>query len=274
MIKNSSVDPTSISDESGRKIAVATGPRVYFRTALSSTDNDFSHMPNHQLDELIAADVAGSQNIKTFVVRSSGITPGTRDLGVIKKSKQYGMFYICVASGQHLRVIKCQTEIREGSGSGEKMPSKVDTGITDEKTGKTIRVTTTVRRIFRQDFGQTAFPPDPNKTFDNAGIKELSEYAARLFSAGTVQYQWENPAKPETETSGGPLEIRSFGTNSYFVASIKDSTIDIVSIQSKWASEKVKKMLGGRHMEASRLGKSPRKQQHGVDRKGNPSGQR
>lgn len=274
MIKMGEINPTSIQDESGRKIAIATGPRVYFRTELSTADNDLSKMPNLQLDELIASDVAGSENIKTFVPKSSGIGSGTRDLGVIKKSKQYGMFYMCIASGQTLRVIKVQTEIREGSGGGEKMPSKVETEVTDSQTGKQIRVTTTVRKIFRQDHGGQAFPMDTNKTFDNAGIKELSEYIAKLFSSGTTQYQWSNPNKPETETSGGMLEIRSFGSNKYFVASLKDGFTDILSVQGKWASEKVRKMLGGRHMETSRLGKSPRKQQYGVDNKGNPSGQR
>lgn len=276
MIKIGEINPTNVIDESGRKIAIATGPRVYFRTELSTSDNDLSKMPNLQLDELIAADVAGSQNVKTFVPRSSGIGSGTRDFGVIKKSKQYGMFYMCIASGQTLRVIKIQTEIREGPSGGEKMPSKVDTGISDPISGLEVRVTTTVRKVFRQDYKDTPFPPDPNLNFSNAGIKDLSVYIAKLFAANSdnVKYTWENPNKPASETSGGTLEIRSFGSNQYFVASIKDSTVDVISIQGKWASDRVKSMLNGRHMETSRLGKSPRKQQHGVDKKENPSGQR
>ena len=274
MIKVGEINETGLTDESGRKIAIATGPRVYFRTELSTSDNDLSKMPNLQLDELIAADVSGSENIKTFVPRSSGIGSGTRDLGVIKKSKQYGMFYMCIASGQTLRVIKVQTEIREGSGGGEKMPSKVDTGVTDSKTGKPIRVTTTVRRIFRQDYGPQAFPPDPNKTFDNAGIKELSDYIAKLANSGVSKYEWNNQNRPESETSGGILEIRSFGSNSYFVLSQKPDFLDVVSVQGRFVTPKIRQQLGESGMATSRLGKKPRKQQHGADNKGNPSGQR
>lgn len=263
MLKVSEINPTSLTDESGRKIAVATGPRVYFRTTLSSEGNDFSHMPNHQLDELIAADVAGSENIKTFVPRSSGIGSGTRDLGVIKKSKQYGMFYMCIASGQTLRVIKIQTEIREGPSGGEKMPSKVDTGVMDDKRGVTILVTTTVRKIFRTDYKSQAFPLDTSKTFENAGILELSKYIASLWSKGVTKYTWKDPKKVESDTSGGVLEIRSFGSNSYLIGSLKEGSTDIISVQGQWVTPATKKHLGDSRMNVSRENKKQRKQQSG-----------
>jgi hypothetical protein len=272
MIKIGEINETEMTDESGRKIAIATGPRVYFRTTLSSEGNDFSHMPNHQLDELIAADVAGSQNVKIFVPKSSSIEKGVRETGVIKKSPQHGIFYVCIA-GATLRVIKVQADFKEGS-TGEKMPSKVETGVMDSKTGLPIRVTTTVRRIFRQDYGQQAFPGDTTKTFDNAGIKELSDYIAKLANSGDPKYEWSNPNKPESDTSGGVLEIRSFGSNSYFVLSQKSDFLDVISVQGRFATPKIRSQLGGSKMDVSRLGKSPRKQQHGVDRKGNPSGRR
>lgn len=266
--KLGSVDPTSITDESGRKIAIATGPRVYFRTTLSSEGNDFSHMPNHQLDELIAADVAGSQNVKTFPSNRSDVKSGSREMMVIKKSPQHGIFYICVA-GTELKVVKIQSEIKDGS-TGEKMPSKVEAGVTDESRGVPIRVTTTCRKIFRQDYKDTPFPGDTTKTFDNAGIKELSEYIGKLYATGTTKYIWQNPKKADSDV----LEIRSFGSNSFFVAAHHEGFTDIIGVQGRYVTPAVKKQLGESGMDTSRLGKAPRKQQHGVDRKGNPSGQR
>lgn len=268
MLKVSEINPTSLTDESGRKIAIATGPRVYFRTTLSTGDNDFSHMPNHQLDELIAGDVAASQNVKIFVPKSSGIESGKREQGVIKKSPQHGIFYVCIA-GSTLRVIKVQTEFKEGS-TGEKMPSKVETGVMDESRGVPIRVTTTCRKIFRQDYKDQAFPGDTTKTFDNASIKELSEYIGKLYAAGQSKYIWKNKKQPDSDT----MEIRSFGSNSYFVAAHHDGFTDIIGVQGRYVTPAVKKQLGDSGMDTSRLGKSPRKEQHGVDNKGNPSGQR
>lgn len=268
MIKIGEINQTETQDESGRKIAIATGPRVYFRTTLSSEGNDFSHMPNHQLDELIAADVAGSQNVKVFVPKSSSIEKGVRETGIIKKSPQHSIFYVCIA-GSTLRVIKVQADFKEGS-TGEKMPSKVEAGVTDESRGVPIRVTTTCRKIFRQDYKDTPFPGDTTKTFDNAGIKELSEYIGKLYATGTTKYIWQNPKKADSDV----LEIRSFGSNSFFVAAHHEGFTDIIGVQGRYVTPAVKKQLGESGMDTSRLGKSPRKQQHGVDRKGNPSGQR
>lgn len=257
MIKFSSMDKTQQSDESGRVILISTGPRVYFREKFSTTENNFSEYRNDELNNFIAADVSKSENIKTFVPSSSSVESKSRELGIIKKSKQFGIYYICIASNSELRVISVKDSIKEGKPPAE-FGSKVETGVTDPKRGKQIRVSTTVRKIFKQDFKTMAFPPNPLKTFENAGILELSKYIAEKYAenAANVKKVWKNETK-----SPNVMEIRSFGTNKYFVTILTEEFCDIISIQGQWLSQKQKKQREGYSTEftPSREGKGERK---------------
>lgn len=258
MIKISSMDKTQQSDESGRIILISTGPRVYFREKFSTTENNFSEYRNDELNNFIAADVSKSENIKTFVPNSGSIENKSRELGIIKKSKQFGIYYLCIGSNSELRVISLKDSIKEGKPPPE-FGSRVETGVTDPKRGRQIRVNTTVRKIYKQDFKTMAFPPNPLKTFENAGILELSKYIAEEYAknAANVKKVWRNEKK-----SPNILEIRSFGTNKYFVTILTEEFCDIISIQGQWLSQKQKKQREGYSTEftPSREGKGERKQ--------------
>lgn len=231
MNKTSAIEPSEYSDESGRKISIATGPRIYFRSSLSTPENDFTSTSNSELNGIIAADVSGSETIKTFQAKSSSVSEQAQELGILKKSKQFGIYYVCIGSNSELRVIAIQTEIKTGKPES-KLPSKIDTGVMDSVYSLPIRVSTTVRNIFRKDYGDTPFPPDTSKTFSAAPIKQLSEYIAKLYSskAGGITHSF--PLKDESVG-----EIRSFGPNRFFVSSIKDGAIDLLSVQGKWFSQ-------------------------------------
>ena len=261
MIKFSSMDKTQQSDESGRNILISTGPRIYFREKFSTTENNLADFRNDELNNFIAADVSKSENIKTFVPNSGSIESKSRELGIIKKSKQLGIYYLCIASKSELRVISVKDSIKEGKPPAE-FGSRVETGVTDPKRGRQIRVNTTVRKIYKQDFKTMAFPPNPLKTFENAGILELSKYIAEEYAknAANVKNVWKNEAK-----SPNIMEIRSFGTNKYFVTILTEEFCDIISIQGQWLSQKQKKQREGYSTEftPSREGKGERKNKKG-----------
>lgn len=255
------MDKTQQSDESGRNILISTGPRIYFREKFSTTENNLADFRNDELNNFIAADVSKSENIKTFVPNSGSIESKSRELGIIKKSKQLGIYYLCIASKSELRVISVKDSIKEGKPPAE-FGSRVETGITDPKRGRQIRVNTTVRKIYKQDFKTMAFPPNPLKTFENAGILELSKYIAEEYAknAANVKNVWKNEAK-----SPNIMEIRSFGTNKYFVTILTEEFCDIISIQGQWLSQKQKKQREGYSTEftPSREGKGERKNKKG-----------
>ncbi len=255
MIKLSSIDPTEFSDESGRKIHISTGTRKFFRDKFES---DFGSVSNDDLNRIIGEDVSKSGNVKNFIPSTGSISERKRELGVIKKSSTFGVYYFCISADSITRVITVKESIKEGSPPQE-FGSRVETGIVDPRHGKPIRVNTTVRKIFKQDYKTMAFPPDPVKTFENAGIMELSKYIADLFAknSGNVKHIWRNPNR-----SNNLMEIRSFGSNQYFVTMLSEEYCDIVSIQGQWLSKKMKEYRGSavsKEFSPSRIGKGERK---------------
>lgn len=256
MQKLASIDPTDFSDESGRKISISTGPRMFFREKFAK---DFGSSSNDELNQIIGGDISNSENVKTFVSGSSSIGNKKRELGIIKKSKSFGIYYICIAEDSSLRLISVKESIKEGPPPPE-FGSRVSTGITDPARGKEIRINTTVRKIFKQDYKTMAFPPNTVKTFENAGILELSKYIAELYakSSNKINHTWKNPSKSENV-----MEIRSFGSNQFFVTILSEQYCDIISVQGQWLSEKLKKYREGTvktEWTPSRTGKGERKQ--------------
>jgi len=251
MIKLSSIDPTEFSDESGNKIHISTATRKFFRQKFES---DFGKSPNDSLNRIIGEDVANSTNVKTFVPSTGSISEKKRELGVIKKSSAFGIYYLCISSNSITRVITVKESIKEGKPPPE-YGSRVETGVVDPKRGKPIRVNTSVRKIFKQDYKTMAFPPDPIKTFENAGILELSKYIAELYAknANKVLHVWRNPKR-----SDNLMEIRSFGTNQYFVAMLSEGYCDIVSVQGQWLSKRIKEYREGAKWAPSRSGRGER----------------
>jgi len=256
MQKLASIDPTDFSDESGRKIHISTGPRMFFREKFAK---DFGNVNNAELNNIIGSDVANSENVKTFIPGSSSVSNKKRELGIIYRSKSFGIYYICIAADSINRLIAVKESIKEGTPPPE-FGSRVSTGITDPARGKEIRVNTTVRKIFKEDYKTMAFPPNTVKTFENAGILELSKYIADLYakSANKINHVWKNPSKSENV-----MEIRTFGSNQFFVTILDEQYCDIISVQGQWLSEKLKKYREGtvkKDWTPSRLGKGERKQ--------------
>ena len=249
------MDPTEFTDESGSKIYISTGTRKLFREKFSS---DFGSTSNEVLNKIIGEDVSKSTNIKTFIPGSSSASGKKRELGVIKKSSTFGIYYFCISSDSITRVITAKESIKEGRPPQE-FGSRVETGVTDPKRERAIRVNTTVRKIFKQDYKTMAFPPDPIKTFENAGILELSKYIAELYAknANNVKHVWRSPSRSENI-----MEIRSFGTNQYFVSILSEQYCDIVSVQGQWLSKKMKEYRESKvskEFSPSRIGKGERK---------------
>ncbi len=238
MLKLAELSETQYSDESGRKILIATGPRIFFRKNLNADGNDFSDSRNQELNQIIGEDVSQSSTIKTFSIGSSDVATKSQEIGVIKKSSRFGIYYICVAS-TNLRVISIQTSIKEGSPQ-KNFPSKIETGINDSGHNMPIVVNTTVRMAFREMYKDTPFPPDTAYTFANAKIDELSKYIAEVYSqkSNQVMHIWNLKDKP-----GQLGEIRVLGRNRYFMSIIADNKIYITSIQTKWYSKGITRSL-------------------------------
>jgi hypothetical protein len=234
MIKLSSIDPTEFSDESGRKIYISTATRRFFRQKFES---DFGKTPNEALNRIIGEDVSNSSNLKNFIPSTGSVAEKKRELGVIKKSANFGVYYFCISSAEGTRVITVKESIKEGKPPQE-YGSRVSTGVMDPKHGREIRVNTTVRNIFREDYKTMAFPPDPIKTFQNAGILELSKYIADLYAKNSnkIRKVWKTPSRSENI-----MEIRTFGSNQFFVTILDESYCDIISVQDQFLSEKTKK---------------------------------
>lgn len=255
MQKLASIDPTDFSDESGRKISISTGPRMFFREKFAK---DFGNSSNDELNQIIGGDISNSENVKTFVPNSSSVSEQKRELGIIKKSRSFGVYYFCIAESSSLRLISVKESIKQGPPPPE-FGSRVATGVTDPARGKEIRVNTTVRKIFKQDYKSVAFPPNIIKTFENAGILELSKYIAEIYakSANKINHVWVNPSRSENV-----MEIRAFGSNQFFVTILSDQYCDIVSVQGQWLSEKIKQYRQSKvkkEWSPSRLGKGERK---------------
>lgn len=256
MIKLSSIDPTEFSDESGRKIYISTATRRFFRQKFES---DFGKTPNEALNRIIGEDVSNSSNLKNFIPSTGSVAEKKRELGVIKKSANFGVYYFCISSAEGTRVITVKDSIKEGKPPQE-YGSRVETGVVDPKRGKQIRVNTSVRKIFKQDYRTMAFPPDPVKTFENAGILELSKYIAELYAknSNNVKHVWRNPSRSENV-----MEVRSFGSNQYFITMLSEEYCDIVSVQGQWLSKKMKEYRAStttKEYTPSRAGKGERKQ--------------
>ena len=118
-----------------------------------------------------------------------------------------------------------------------KLAGMEDTGLTDSKTGKKIRISTTTRLIYRK-----TYPAE----YGELRNQRLNQLIAEDFvkASGSVVHYFRlgdkgsrTDYKPEGAEEGkvyaNVAEIR--GTSaSFFVSSVRESYIDILTIQNSW----------------------------------------
>jgi len=119
-----------------------------------------------------------------------------------------------------------------------------DTEITDSKTGKKIRVTTTVRMMYRKAYPQE-YGDMRNARLNIAIAKDFIQ------NSGNVLHYFRLGKKEKSRSEYSPLgaekgqvkanvaEIRGT-SSSFFISAIKESTVDILTIQNSWLKPKYK----------------------------------
>lgn len=125
-----------------------------------------------------------------------------------------------------------------------KLASLEDTETTDPKTGKTIRISTTVRLIYRKLYPQE---------YGDMRNARLNLVIAKDFvaNANNVLHYFRLGSKEVSRTEHQPAgaekgkvyanvaEIRGT-SSSFYVSAIQDNSIDILTIQKSWYKPKYK----------------------------------
>lgn len=119
-----------------------------------------------------------------------------------------------------------------------KLAGLEDSDMSDPKTGKKIRISTTVRLIYRKAY------PDVYGSMRNSKlniviakdfIKNSNNvlHYFRLGSKGQSRTEYKPPGHVSGEVYANVAEIRG-STSSYFISALKDNSIDILTIQASW----------------------------------------
>lgn len=109
-----------------------------------------------------------------------------------------------------------------------------DTGITDQVHGKPIRVSTTVRMIYRKTWNNPEF-----RDFSSMRNTTLNEIIARDFvnSSDKVIHYFALGRINDQQRDLGEirnLSIDGTGLFKFFISAVRDGSVDILTIQSKY----------------------------------------
>jgi hypothetical protein len=97
-----------------------------------------------------------------------------------------------------------------------------ETEVADSRTGKVIRISTTVRIIYRKLY------PEEYGTMRNARLNQVIAADFAQQSGNVLHY-----FRLGKDASGGIGEIRG-SSSSFFVSALKSETIDVLVIQKSW----------------------------------------
>lgn len=125
-----------------------------------------------------------------------------------------------------------------------KLAGLEDTEMTDSKTGKKIRISTTVRLIYRKS------RPEEYGSMRNSvlNVEIAKDFVAnsgnilhyfRLGKKETTRTEHEPPGAEKGMIHANVAEIRG-SASSFFISAIQDSSVDILTIQNNWMKPKYK----------------------------------
>lgn len=119
-----------------------------------------------------------------------------------------------------------------------------ETKISDSSTGRHIRISTTVRLMYRKAY------PDEYGHLRNARLNQIiaRDFVAnssnilhyfRLGKKDKSQADYQPPGAEKGKVYSGTGEIRG-SSSFYFISAIKDDSIDILTVQASWLKPKYK----------------------------------
>jgi hypothetical protein len=125
-----------------------------------------------------------------------------------------------------------------------KKASLEDSGVSDPKTGKKIRISTTIRLMYR------IADPDIYGAMRNArlNVKVAEDFAGhssnvkhyfRLGKKDTSRTEHKPAGAEEGQVYANVAEIRGI-EGTYFISAVKESTIDVLTIQDTWMEPRYK----------------------------------
>jgi hypothetical protein len=249
MFKFAKLENSGAKDpELGRELYITTSARKYFRDNLSSSPellaldvpgSESVRFSNEELNNIIAKYVINSQFIKNIKTKDGW--------GLIRYNQSLSVYFIISYDNTYAKVISVKNKINtESRSSGQGMyPSMISSGIIDPIRNLEIRVSTTARiamkkafpyRLIEKILTEGASSEGSQVTVSEANPLELTKFIAKVLAENGK----ENKIKTTFKTnSGEKAEIRGVGmTNLVFVSIIRD-TMDIVSVQDSWRSDKV-----------------------------------
>jgi len=248
MLKFAKIEPSGLKDaELGRELYVTTSVRKFFRENLLTSEDflkknieNFSStkLSNNELNYIVAKEVSNSRVIKNIRIGN--------EWGQIRYSDTFSLYFILLYNDSFAKIISSKLKINEGSLS-KKYPSMIGSGLIDPIHKKEIRVTTSVRIAFKKILPNTSIPQmdennnifeDKKITYPMASPYEQTNYIARLFmSRGDAK----NIKKMFLTKDNEKAEIRGLGIQNLLYVSVIRDTVDIISIQDTWRSEKTPK---------------------------------
>jgi hypothetical protein len=239
--KKSALEASGITDTSGSgmPIHVSTSARKYFRDNVSIGGESFDKTRNSELNKIIANSFSKSSIIKRIKTKSKN-DPSKTIWGEIRKAPDIGAYYLSFYGEDSyiVKVINIITSFKQGP--QKRLESTyVDTGYTSY--GKPVRTTVTARKGMMKAY--------PYKYIDQYTM--LGQASPEQVSAFIGELYMKNADKVKTyfrsHKDQSLVEVRGAGlSNIHFLSVIKDSTVDIISIQDTWLSKKVER--GSRKM--------------------------
>ncbi len=111
----------------------------------------------------------------------------------------------------------------------EKLAGLEVTEVKDPKTGKTISISTTTRKMYRKMYPQE---------YDGMRNVRLNHVIAENFAkngSNVVHY-----FRLGKDKDSGVAEIRSGGGGIYYISAIRESSVDVLTVQASWLQPKYK----------------------------------
>jgi hypothetical protein len=103
------------------------------------------------------------------------------------------------------------------------------TDVNDPKTGLTISVSTTTRKMFRKMY------PEQYGGMRNVRLNYVIAEEFAKSSANVVHY-----FRLGKDKDAGVAEIRSGGSGVYYISAIRERSVDILTVQASWLQPKYK----------------------------------
>lgn len=236
IFKFSKLEPSGIQDSQlGKEIYVTTTARKFYRENLGSSDPEASQLgaklSNIELNNILANHASKAKIIKNIKLKDG--------FGQIRYSQPLSCYFIISYDDSYAKLISIKNQINTGKITGL-YPSMISSGITDQMTGKEIRVSTTARKAIIKLYPNKLIPSSSGQ---NVKISEANPLDLTKFIAANVSSRsnYDRDVKAYFRTRNGEkAQIRTSGTGMgisiVFVLVLKD-TLDVISVQDSYRSK-------------------------------------